>query len=69
MCGALIARRILLQVKLMILLRIPPWSCLRNLGNDLLALGRELLRLYLLCYSPGDVRLFRRVGKDGRPIF
>jgi hypothetical protein len=48
MGGALIPGRVLEQVQLMIVLRVPPGPCLHNLGDDFAAIGGEVLCLDLV---------------------
>ena len=66
--GTLVARRILEEVKLMVVLRVEPFSGLDNLGGNLRAMGVEVFLLYLLCHPLGDVFLSGRVVEDRRAI-
>lgn len=52
----------------MVVLRVPPLPCLENLGDDLLAFGREMLCLDFPGDALGDAQLFRGVGEDGGAI-
>jgi len=66
--GTLVARRLLEEVKLMVVFRIKPFSSLNDLGGDLRAVRVEVFLLYLLSHPLSDVFLSRRVVEDGRAI-
>jgi len=66
--GTLVARRVLKEIKLMVVLRIEPFSSLNDLGGDLRAVGVEVVLLHLLSHPLGDVFLSGRVVEDGRAI-
>jgi hypothetical protein len=66
--GTLIARRVLEEVKLMVVLRIKPFSSLDDLGSYIRAVGVEVFLLHLLSYPLGGVPLSGRVVEDGRAI-
>ena len=66
--GTLIARRVLEEVKLMVVLRVEPFSSLDNLGGDLCAVEVEVFLSHLPGHPLGDVFLSRRVVEDGRAI-
>lgn len=68
MSGTLIARGVLEEVKLVIVLRIKPFSSLDNLGSDPRAVGVKVFLLHLLSHSLGDIFLNGRVVEDGRAI-
>ena len=68
MSGTLIARWVLEEVKLMVVLRVKPFSSLDNLGGDLRAVGVEVFLLHLLGHPLGDVFLSGRVVEDRRTI-
>ena len=55
--GTLITRRVLEKVKLMVVLRIEPFSSLNNLGGDLRAVRVEVFLLHLLGHPLSDVFL------------
>lgn len=61
---ALVSRRVLEQVELVIIFGIPPLSCRYDLGGDLLALGREVLRLHLLGNALRDCLLLGGMVED-----
>jgi len=67
--GTLVARRVLEEVKLMVVLRIKPFASLNDLSGDLRAVGVEMFLLHLLGHPLGDVFLTGRVVEDGRAIF
>lgn len=69
MGGALVSCRILEEVELVVVLRIPPLARSRNLSGDLLANGCKVLLLDLFCHASGNLLLFFRVVEDGRPVF
>ena len=52
----------------MIVLRIEPFSSLRDLSGDLRPVGIEVFLLYLLGHFLGNVFLGGRVVEDGRAI-
>ena len=62
--GTLIARRVLEEIKLMVVLRVEPFSSLNNLGGGLRAVGVEVFLLHPL----GDVFLSGRVVENCRAI-
>ena len=66
---ALVTTRILEQVQLVIILRIPPRSRFHNLSHNPLPDGREMLVLYLLCNTLRNGLLFRGVIENTRSIF
>jgi hypothetical protein len=65
----LVAVRILEQVKLVIVLCIPPLRGLLYLGDDLFALGGKVFRLDLLCHALRDGLLFWGIREDRRAVF
>jgi hypothetical protein len=66
---ALVPTRVLEQIQLVIILRIVPLRRLQNLGDDLLAFGREVLRLDLLGHALGDLELLWGVCEDRGAVF
>ena len=66
--GALIARRVLEEVKLMVVLRIEPFSGLNDLRDDLRPMGVKMLLLHLPGHPLGDVFLGRSVVEDSRAV-
>jgi len=66
--GTLIARRVLEEVELMVVLRVEPFSSLDNLGGDFRAVGVKVFLLHLLCNPLGDVVLSGRVVENRRAI-
>ena len=66
---ALVPIRILEQVQLVIILRIPPRSRFHNLSHNRLPDGREMLVLDLLCNTLRNGLLFWGVMENTRSIF
>lgn len=68
MSGTLIARRVLEEVKLVVVLRIEPFSALSDLCGDLRAVGVKVFLLYLLSHPLRNIFLGGGVIEDGRAI-
>ena len=66
--GTLITRRVLKEVKLVVVLRIEPFSSLNNLGNNFRAVRVKMFLLHLLSHPLSDVFLNGRVIEDRRAI-
>jgi len=66
--GTLITRRVLEEVKLVVVLRIEPFSGLDNLGSNLRPVGVEVFLLHLFSYPLGDIFLRGGVVEDGRAV-
>jgi hypothetical protein len=66
--GTLIARWILEEVKLVVVLRIEPYSGLGNLSGDFRPMGIKVFLLHLFCYPPSDFFLGGGVVEDGRAV-
>jgi len=68
MSRALIPVRIVKQVFLVILLRVPPHTSWLNDSGDLLPFRIKILLLDTRRYLFGDLKLLGGVGKDARAI-
>ena len=66
--GTLIARRVVEEIKLMVVLRIEPFSGLSDLSGDLRPVGVEMFLLHFLGHPLGNVFLGGRIVEDGRAI-
>jgi len=68
MGSTLVARRVLEEVKLVIVLRIEPFASFDDPGDDLRPVGVKVFLLYLFSHSLSDVFLGGRVVEDGRAV-
>ena len=69
MGGALITRRVVEEIQLMVVLCIEPFSGLSDLSGDLRPVGVEMFLLHLFGHPLGNVFLGGRVVEDGGAIF
>ena len=68
MSGTLIARRVLEEIKLVVVLRVEPFSSLNDFSGDLCPMGVEVFLLHLFSHLLSDVFLGGRVVEDSRAV-
>jgi len=66
--GTLVTRRVVEEIKLMVVLRIEPFSSLGDLSGDLRPVGVEMFLLHFLGHPQRNVFLRGGIVEDGRAI-